>query len=205
MLCLQKLAGADGCKLLLNKIVQQVTWKQQYVLIHTTAGEVFESNQLVVTVPPGLLFKNKAATYIQFNPSINAYVKAAAAIGAGGVFKIIIKFKERFWQEDANFFFSKEAYFPTWWTQLPGNIPLLTGWMGGPKVELLSKENNSSILQKALASLGNIFNKPIEEITAGVVYSEIFSWPADETSAGAYSYDTIYSKEARETLNTPLF
>ena len=71
---------------------------------------------------------------ISFDPVINEYKRAALQIGWGSVTKILLQFKEAFWNEEEKnigFLFSGEII-PTWWTQLPNKYPLLTGWLGGP-------------------------------------------------------------------------
>lgn len=198
-------AVANGCKLLLNKNIRQITWKQHDCTVYTDTGESFYTNKILITVPLSLLYKNEAGSFIKFDPPINAYGIAAQQIGIGGVIKVVIKFKEIFWKEDANFFFSDEKFFPTWWTQLPNNIPILTGWMGGTGATILSTKNNTIILEEAMLSLAAIFDKPVAEIRAKIVYTKVFNWSADSVSAGAYSYDTPQSKAARELLTTPLF
>jgi hypothetical protein len=40
-----------------------------------------------------------------------------------------------FWKNripDVQFIFS-DCFIPTWWTQYPIDLPMLTGWLGGPK------------------------------------------------------------------------
>jgi monoamine oxidase len=121
----------------------------------------------------------------------------------GDVVKVAINFREPLWKEDTAFIFSDEI-FPTWWTQLPDKIPLLTGWAGGPKAEYLSKYSEQEIMLSALQSLGNIFEKPVEEIRNNIVESYVFNWKQDEFAFGAYSYSMPGSAMARKVLNTPV-
>ena len=198
-------AIADECKILLNKTVERINWNQDNVTAYTSNNEVFRANKILITTPLNLLFQNGQKSFLQFDPPINAYAKAAQKIGLGAVIKVVLKFNKAFWKPDAQFFFSDENFFPTWWTQLPNTAPILTGWMGGPTAAILAKEDNDSLLQKSLASLASIFDITEDKLMATLQYGEIFNWQANTISLGGYSYDMVNSAEAKTTLSTPLF
>jgi len=199
----QAIAGA--CKILLNKTVERINWNQDNVAAYTTNKEVFRANKILIATPLNLLFQNGQKSFLQFDPPINAYAKAAQKIGLGAVIKVVLKFNKTFWKPDAQFFFSDEKFFPTWWTQLPNTAPILTGWMGGPTAAILAKEDNDSLLQKSLLSLASIFDISKDKLIAALQYGEIFNWQANTISPGGYSYDMVNSADAKTTLSTPLF
>jgi len=87
---------------------------------------------------------------------------------------------------------------------LPDKRPILTGWAGGSRADLLSKETDEALLEKGLISLAFIFEKPLEEIKKMVIQSNVFNWKNNELVMGGYSYSTPESRQARKTLNTPL-
>jgi len=75
---------------------------------------------------------------------------AIRSIGMGHVVRIVMRFRERFWEEldlagtDARndleqlgFIHYSEAPIPTWWTLLPIRAPILVGWTGGANAENL--------------------------------------------------------------------
>ena len=203
---MQQQAIEDNCKFIFNEKVKLVQWKQNYVAVHTTGNQALEANKLLITVPLIFLYEKTAKAFIEFDPPIEPYAEAAKDIGLGSVVKVILKFKESFWPQNTGFIFSDEKFFPTWWTQLPNNKAILTGWMGGPEATIISNEEKHTILQKAVMSLASIFYKPVEEIEAALSNQIIFNWQADYDSLpGAYSFDKVGSPEAREILNTPLF
>ncbi len=198
-------AIADECKILLNKTVERINWNQDNVTAYTTDKEVFRANKILITTSLNLLFQNERKSFLQFDPPINAYAKAAKNIGLGAVIKVVLKFNKTFWKPDAQFFFSDEKFFPTWWTQLPNTVPILTGWMGGPTAAILAEEDNDSLLQTALASLASIFDITEDKLKADIEFGEIFNWQSNTFSLGGYSYDMANSAEAKATLSTPLF
>jgi monoamine oxidase len=80
----------------------------------------------------------------------------------------------------------------------------LTGWAGGGKAQRLSDEMDDEILEKALLSLANIFNLPVNDIREKLSATKVFNWQKNEWSLGAYSYSMPESVAARKLLNTPV-
>ena len=112
-------------------------------------------------------------------------------------------FHQKLWEDDAAFFHSREEI-PTWWTQFPEQLPLLTGWAGGPKAVELSAFSNEELLEKALHSLSSIFNLPLTEIKAQLIAGQVFNWHREKYFTGAYSYSTPGTAAAIEILNEPV-
>ena len=194
-----------GCTILIDKIVKNINWRQNFITAFTSDNEVFEANKLLVTVPLDMLTNAGSLSSIQFSPVINNYIKAAGDIGMGSVIKIVIKFKKTFWQNDAGFFLSDCPNFPTWWTQLPDTSPTLTGWFGGPKVKKISKQSDAELEELAFESLSTIFNISMESLQEMKEFAAVFNWDNMPLSAGGFSYDTLNSPSARAVLSTPLF
>jgi monoamine oxidase len=131
---------------------------------------------------------------------------AAKKIGFGSVVKVLLQFKENFWEKKRSHFgfvFSHEKI-PAWWTQPPEDYCLLTGWAGGPQASELENLDDETILQLSLQSLSNIFEKPLTELKQLLTVSYVANWRKDPFSKGAYSFDTLETKKAREVLNTPI-
>lgn len=202
---LQVKAIEKGSTILTDKIVSKINWRQNMITATTTKNEIYEANKILLTVPLTTLYKDDAVASIQFNPVINNYSRAAMDIGLGPVIKVVINFKKSFWQSDANFFFSDNVYFPTWWTQLPDTTPTLTGWLGGPKVKDIAKKTDEELQEIALESLSKLFTISIDAINENILFAKVFNWQNKTVAAGGYSYDTIKSQSARDILKTPLF
>jgi len=192
-----------GCHFVFNSFVKQVDWGKNDVTVYTADEKKYTAEKLITTVSLGILQHAAAPASINFTPPIDNITKAAAQIGYGTVVKVIVLFKEKFWPADTGFIFSDEI-FPTWWTQLPNVTLLLTGWAGGPKAELLGKEDDTEILKKALLSLSNIFNLTVEDLQTKLQWAEIYNWQKNDCSMGAYSYVTPLTAAALKQLTAPI-
>ena len=132
----------------LKHVVRAVRWTRRKVELSWFCGDVekrLRSEFAVVTLPLGLL---RCATDerggIVFDPSLTMKTTSLARPEVGQVVKVIMRFRERFW-EDARivgdcalfgFTLCLEALFPTWWTT-PMTTNFLIGWAGGPAAEKL--------------------------------------------------------------------
>ncbi|SFE44357.1 monoamine oxidase [Chitinophaga sp. CF118] len=183
------------CNIITGNPVTKVDWENGNLTVTTGNGQSYTAQKLIVTTSLGVLQYGS----IFFNPAIDDYMNAASHIGWGSVLKIVLEFKETFWKNDTGFIFSNEKI-PTWWTQSPGNVPVLTGWLGGPPAENFKQVPTDEILKTALESLSGIFQKELPPL----VNSYILNWADDPETLGAYSYDTPLSDNARKVLNTPI-
>ena len=195
----------DECKkndaeIITGSMVTRIDWEKNKVTVHTKEGKQYAGEKCIVTVPLHFLQK------INFQPSLNVPVNAAKEIGYGTVIKVVLEFNESFWNsyaKDIGFIISDEKI-PTWWTEFPDPVPLLTGWKGGPGAEELSNKNDEEILQVALNSLAAIFKMTVPEIQQRIVASKVFNWLTEKYAKGAYSYNYPSSKEAKRIMNRPV-
>jgi monoamine oxidase len=201
-LYLQQQAESKGCTILTGKTIKKVVHVPGHVTLLSDEGEEFHADKLLITVSLGILQSTGKKGSLFFSPPIPQYITAAQNIGFGQVVKVILHFNEIFWQSDAAFIFSDEI-FPTWW---PGNADghFMTGWAGGSKGDSLSGETDEVILKKALASLAAIFDMPVARLAETLQHAAIFNWHKNEYTAGAYSYATLTTDEARTLFNTPI-
>lgn len=194
----------DGCrekgvKLVNQAVVKEVRWQEGSVQVFTADQQHYHAAKCLLTVSLGVLKSN----YIGFRPAVDNYITAAGQIGFGTVIKVILAFNQKFWKDDAGFFLSGETI-PTWWTQLPEDTAVLSGWAGGPKGAELSSYTDEQLLEKALESLAAIFNLDIKVIKERLTGWKIFNWKNDPAVQGAYSYQMPESRGALELLNTPV-
>ena len=189
----------QGCEIHFSDPVNKIAWQQNKVEITTVNNVLFSAKKVILTVPVSILQNERA---IVFEPAIPDKIDALKKIGFGSVIKILIEFEKAFWEKvekDALFFFSKEKI-PTWWTQYPEKNNLLTGWLGGPKVWTFQNHSPEQILDIALQSLQNIFNLQLPPVVAW----QVVNWQQEPYTLGAYSYDTVQSKEAKIVLKDPV-
>ncbi|OGC85258.1 hypothetical protein A3F55_00630 [Candidatus Adlerbacteria bacterium RIFCSPHIGHO2_12_FULL_53_18] len=201
---LQDACMQNGVEILLHKAVTAITVNQNGVSIQCSDGLIYQTKRVVVTVPLPVL------QTLQFTPPLPKKTQAAAKIGFGGVIKIIIRFKTKWWTgpreqpfERLFFMLSKEPV-PTWWTQHPEPHTTLTGWLPGPNAEHVKNHSDEEILTLALLSLSRIFNISIEQLREELATFKIVNWIKDPFARGAYSYSTPESKEAVQELHRPV-
>ncbi|TDQ11932.1 flavin monoamine oxidase family protein [Pedobacter metabolipauper] len=191
-----------GCKLINHSIVKEISWKEGSVTVSTVDHLTHHAQKCVITVPVSILQK-KGGLDLSFKPALTDYFEASQHIGYGGVIKVLLSFKERFWKKDAGFFLSQEV-FPTWWTQLPEKSFILTGWVGGNKAIELSKYGEGVLLEQALSSVASIFNLPVTRIKEMLLSWQVFNWQRQKSILGAYTYKTPQTLEALKILNEPV-
>ncbi|MEP7264235.1 MAG: NAD(P)/FAD-dependent oxidoreductase [Bacteroidota bacterium] len=208
---LMKECKDNNCKIIYNKIIKHINWSEGEVEVVTDDREVFTADKIIITFPLGIWTADsttKAGFTIQ--PELPQYRKAAAELGYGSLIKIIVAFDTVFWEEEAvkqwtgfdtssmGFVFS-HAPIPTWWTQAPAKIPVLTGWLGGPSAIKHSNSSEEELFQLALKSLELIFG-----VKPNVIAYHIINWNNDDFSKGSYSYETVNSKQLITILKTPV-
>jgi len=202
--------------------VEEVAWERGRVRV-AAGGQVFTGSKVIVTVPVSILREDlaahqealasdavtgplKGARGILFTPAIPDYRQAAARLGYGTVTKVLLEFREAFWnkqQENIGFILSDEAI-PTWWTQCPDKTPLLTGWLAGTALKALQGLTEEELVDRSLSSLASIFSIKAALLKEQLVAARILDWSGAPFIRGGYSYDTVESAEARKLLRRPL-
>ena len=61
-----------------------------------------------------------------------------------------------------------------------------------------------SVSRKTITTLSSIFELTTSELKQNLAHQAIFNWQKFPTSLGAYSYEKVESKEAKELLNSPI-
>jgi monoamine oxidase len=207
---------AKSGKVLLNSVVKDIHWKKGYVKVVCEDAVVYEAEQLLIAMPLGVLQASKQEKgAITFEPEISAYSQAIQQMGFGAVIKILLEFTDAFWLDkkteaiagkDVNkmgYLFSDEEI-PTWWTQVPDQSKVLTGWIGGPAAADKIAMPDEEILEQGLQSLANIFKRDIIELKGMLIAHRIINWTADPFTRGSYAYDTVEAPIARKLLSTPI-
>jgi monoamine oxidase len=169
-------------------------------LVRCANGDAHEYDAVVLTVPFPLLKE------IVLPPAERERAAAAAHIGFGNVIKILLRFKTRWWVDkradlaDLTFLLS-DAKIPVWWTQHPPDLPLLTGWFGGPKTEAMANLGEHELIGAGLASLAEIFGLDPKQLMRNLVAARAINWAHDPLAGGAYSYATPATPAAQAVLS----
>jgi monoamine oxidase len=169
-------------------------------VVRCANGGAHEYDAVVLTLPLPLLKE------IVLPPTEHERVAAAAHIGFGNVIKILLRFETRWWADkrtdlaDLTFLLS-DARIPVWWTQHPIDLPVLTGWFGGPKTEAMANLVQHELIEAGLASLAEIFGFDPKHLKRNLVAARAINWAHDRLAGGAYSYATPETRAAQAVLS----
>jgi monoamine oxidase len=201
---LEKQCLKSGGRIQTSSLVSKIEWQKNNVAVITADKKTYNGNKIIITVSLGVFLTEPLV--ISFQPTIDGYLRAAKKIGYGTVVKVLLQFKESFWEEtrkNIGFLLTEEAI-PTWWTQSPSAYPLLTGWVGGPRAWELENKDETTILELALQSLSNTFKKPVDELRDLLTASLVANWKQDAFAKGGYSYSMVGSMEAQKLFSGPV-
>ena len=206
-------------RLLLSTMVKNIEWRRGEVRVwaqsRTSGSETFAAPRALITLPLGVL-KARAGSpgAVQFIPSLREKRAALDALDMGPVIRVSMRFKRRFWAEKhfiggsdlskLGFLFAHEAEFPTWWTLMPREAPLLTGWAAGPRAKALAGCTEAEITRLALASLGKTVEVKPAALSRLLQSAYAHDWQSDPFAYGAYSYALVGGAEAPRKLAAPL-
>jgi monoamine oxidase len=203
-----------GVKIYLSKVAKLIEWSREKVNVNCSDQSVYGSRQLVVTVPLGVLMADEQhVASLQFDPSLSGQLSAAMEMGFGPVIKVILEFKNRFWN-NANYgnyvkqipdlgFLMNESVFPMFWAG-DGNVPMITGWVGGTAAEKIKMFSEDKLKDEALKGLAKALHCDELFLKEQLVYIEVFNWAIDPFSLGAYSYVTPKTEWAKKIIKSPV-
>jgi monoamine oxidase len=189
-----------GAAIHLGAVVKAIDATGAGAVVRCADGRAHACNAVALTVPLPLLKE------IVLPMAEREKIAAAADIGFGNVIKILMRFRTCWWRDrrtdlaDLTFLLSDESI-PVWWTQHPADLPVLTGWFGGPKTEAMADLGEQELIQAGLASLANIFGPSPEQVRRDLVAARAINWAHDPFARGAYSYATPETRAAQAMLS----
>ena len=203
-----------GARFRFETVAQEVRWSEGSVAVTSISGEQFNTRRLLVTLPLGVLQRND----VTFTPRLVNKEEAARKLAVGHVLKIILRFREPFWENlhlptDADgraelkgfaFIHAPDELPPTWWTQLPVRAPLLVGWAGGTRAEQLLSEDSDGLRDRSIEALAHLLAVPRNLIEDSLVEFYTHDWANDPFSLGAYSYIPVGGLDAQAALAEPV-
>jgi monoamine oxidase len=202
----------------LNTAVTRVRWKTGSVEIEAVAQNgnklTFSARQLISALPLGVLIAGPNEDgAVNFDPPLAPKLEAISKLRVGHVIRVSMVFRRRFWTEmkgdgrsleNLSFLFSRDSIFPTWWTFLPTEAPLLTGWAPTDAAEGLSQLSDSDICKEALKALSRVFHLPMQRCREELVSAHTHNWQNDSCSRGAYSYVALGGSDVQREFAAPL-
>jgi monoamine oxidase len=200
-------------ELQLQSVVRSVRWRRGAVEVAgSRLGQAFqaEATRAIVTLPLGVLqLPPGAAGSVQFDPPLVQKEKALRQLAPGPVLKVVLRFREPFWEQAGNgafrsgaFFHAPDTAFPTCWTALPVRVPILVAWAGGPKAARFAGADRNHVVNQALASARALFGSRLN-LRARLESASLHDWQQDPFARGAYSYVVVNGGKARRELAKP--
>lgn len=189
-----------GGTLVKDALVRRIRWKRSAVetVIHRSGSEeMFPSEAAIVTLPVGVW----KARQVIFEPSLPEKQSAADELQFGNVTKVTLTFREAWWPEkDFGFIHAPDEAIPTWWSDSRG--PILTGWTGGPKADVLASHSPAQLEALATKILGKIFGGSSAQ--EQLVNCHYYNWANDPHILGAYSYIPANGLDLPKLLGAPV-
>jgi monoamine oxidase len=207
--------------LLLSTVVTEIRWAAGHVLVQARkrTGLVLppvQAQAAIVTVPLGVLRAPEGAVgAIRFAPRVHDVERTAAALVQGPLFKLLLRFREDFWRSGTptghharlrgfGFAHLPGAPVPTWWTTVPVDSSVLTGWAGGPGAQELSALPADARRARALSSLERLFGTPRARLEALLEDEAQHDWQADPFARGGYAFTPVGGLGAARVLARPV-
>lgn len=192
---------AHGVAMLLEAVVRAVESSDDGVVVRLADGRAQRGDLVILAVPLPLL------RTIALPPAMRPQLAAAETIGFGNVIKLLLRFERRWWREARTedlsdmLFVLSDADVPVWWTQHPNDDAVLTGWLAGPPAGAFVALDEAALIEAGLSALAGIFSQPVGLLRPQLLAAHATDWAKDPFARGAYSYATLTSHEAQDTLS----
>jgi monoamine oxidase len=195
-------ARVQGAILTTGAIVQRISWRRGAVEVNLRRSGITEAltaEAALVTLPLGVLKKDT----VKFDPPLAHKRDAIRGLEFGNVVRVTLVFRERWWQrKDFGFVHAWDELFPTWWSDPRG--PLVTGWAGGAKADVLRGVSAAELETIALKVLARIFSERASQLRWRLAAFQTHDWLRDPLSHGAYSYIPLNGLDLPKLLAEPL-
>jgi monoamine oxidase len=213
-----------GAPILLEREVRHLTWSEGAVAIHAQQtgkpGVTLHARRAVVTLPLGVL----QAGSMGFDPEPPSLLAHARRLRMGTVVRATLVFDSPFWRDedlpaarshlagdlkDLSFLFTSHTTPGTWWTAMPEESPIITGWVAGPKAEILQSRLHASddpdaLLAVWLHTLSAVFGISERALARRLTSWHTHDWSADPHARGAYSYVPAGALDVPDKLSIPV-
>ena len=208
-------------KISTSTVVEKIRWKpgQAEIFARNEQGVVsLSAAHLLMTVPLAILKASPGELgSVEFIPELPSEKMALLEkIETGKVVRIVMKFRERFWEKitatgdsgkslgNMSFLFSQDDIFPTWWTTMPKKLPILTGWAPFRCAERLAGLDLDGVTGEALKALERLLGVSVKELQNYLERAYFHDWQADAFARGAYTYGKVGSDGAQKALGAPI-
>jgi monoamine oxidase len=189
---------ARGLDIRLNTVVTAIEWNANGVRVQTAAGEMFEGDSAIITLPLGVLKSGAVA----FTPVLPEDKQAAInALRMGPAMKLVYRFSEPVLPEGTTAFYSAGTP-PMWWSPSVGrdvSEQVITAFATGDYARQLSELGEVGALHYALQTLKSELGR--QDLLPSA--ARWIHWTADPFSLGGYSVAAPGAHGARAVLAQP--
>jgi monoamine oxidase len=168
-------------------------------------GSKYTARAAIITVPLPIWPR------ILFNPELPYKTAALAKLAMGPVLRVSLVFREKWWEQvqggkakGLGFLLSHHPDFPTWWTGLRGQPPLLTAWTASLRAERVSTLPDEEIIGRATKAAADLFSVSLREIESMLRSAHTHNWQTDRFAGGGYSYVLKDGSAAPRELAQPV-
>lgn len=192
---------AQNLSIELTQVVREIRWGGQKVQV-VTAQKNWEADQVVITVPLGVLKQNQPL----FSPALPpAKRDAIQKLGMGVLNKCYLRFDKPFWPDDVDwleYIAHRHGEWTEWVSLLrTTGIPVLLGFNAADRGRAIESLSDQQIVTSAMSTLRTMFG---DEIPAPQSF-QITRWASDPYSYGSYSFNALGTNPAmRTSLAAPL-
>jgi monoamine oxidase len=191
-----------GVEIHLETPVRGVLWRPSEVVASCDTKE-FHAERCIVTLPLGVLKEGS----VQFQPLPASIFNALHGLEMGHALRISLTFQKRFWEHGApgmGFLINGQGNsgLNAWWTVAPAPAPLLTGWVGGPRISEFSGPED--LLHNAISALARYFQFSEAALQDQLVSWHTYDWSSDPYSRGSYSYVCVNGLPLLPALSQPV-
>src|SRR5262249_26162121 len=134
---------------------------------------------------------------------------AIECIAMGDAVRMTLRFRRPVWHtreefRHLGFLHTSESWMPTWWTTLPIESPVITGWTGGPAAEERANTDPAQWLADGLRTLARQLRTDETKLAGELESWHAHNWHTDPFSRGAYSYVRVGGMGAHRRFGDPV-
>lgn len=187
---------SKGLDIQTGHVVRGVDWGGKGVQIWCANGKTFNGDQLIITVPLGVLKSGS----IRFTPALPPRKeKAIERLGMGLLNKHFLRFEKPFWPEDADWHELVKPDSGKWsqwvsFTKAAGK-PVLLGFTGAEAAKSVELMDDKTIVAEAMAAVRSMFGSSAPDPVA----VQLTRWSRDPFALGSYSFAAVGSSPADRT------
>ncbi|MGV9795396.1 MULTISPECIES: FAD-dependent oxidoreductase [unclassified Gordonia (in: high G+C Gram-positive bacteria)] len=192
---------ADGLDVRLGHEVTRVLWADDGASAETAHG-TFAADQIVVTVPVGVL---KSSGFTIEPPLPDIVSDSLDRLEMNAFEKVFLRFPHKFW-DDGVYAIRQQGEAGRWWhswydlSAVHGTPTLLT-FAAGPCARAVREWSDAQIVDSVLVALRRLFGERVEQPDQ----VHVTRWQDDPCSRGSYAYMTVGSdRNDHDALATPV-